>query len=363
MTKPTKKAFIINGGAGRVLCAIPALERYAIDHNGEIVIISEAWGELYLTSKILRDKVYPIGNKDLFNILKDCEIVSPEPYRLNAYFTQQVNLIQAFDMLINYDTPPEKIPETKKVKIEIGKLDQIFGYNSIEDVKNLFKKDKVIVFQPFGSGIKKDRNFIFDETGRSFELKDVVNIIKELSKNYAIIMFSNINPFQEGELPVIVPTEMNLLQWTGVINACDYFLGCDSIGQHMANGLNKPSTVVIGATYPENISYPDNKRFKIFDLGKDKRQYTPLRITQDFAIERNNEDLMELDETNFKAIIKSIQTVLGTKNNYVAPADNSIQMPEFIQDSKLPKLPPAMPAPPVPPGRQQQPLPPFPLKK
>ena len=34
------KAFFINGGAGRVLCSIPALERYAETHD-DFVIVSE----------------------------------------------------------------------------------------------------------------------------------------------------------------------------------------------------------------------------------------------------------------------------------------------------------------------------------
>ena len=60
------KAFFINGGAGRVLCSIPALERYAETHD-DFVIVSESWSELYLNSKVLREKVFPLGHKDLFD--------------------------------------------------------------------------------------------------------------------------------------------------------------------------------------------------------------------------------------------------------------------------------------------------------
>ena len=59
------KAFFINGGAGRVLCSIPALERYAETHE-DFVIVSESWHELYLNSPTIRDKVFPMGHKDLF---------------------------------------------------------------------------------------------------------------------------------------------------------------------------------------------------------------------------------------------------------------------------------------------------------
>ena len=69
MNKPTKKAFVINGGVGRVLCAIPALEHYAKLNNNELIVVAEAWSELFLSSKILRDKVYLLTDKNLFNIL------------------------------------------------------------------------------------------------------------------------------------------------------------------------------------------------------------------------------------------------------------------------------------------------------
>ena len=46
------KAFFINGGAGRVLCSIPALERHAETHD-DFIIVSESWSELYLNSKVI----------------------------------------------------------------------------------------------------------------------------------------------------------------------------------------------------------------------------------------------------------------------------------------------------------------------
>jgi ADP-heptose:LPS heptosyltransferase len=103
----------------------------------------------------------------------------------------------------------------------------------------------------------------------------------------------------------------NLLQWMGIINAADYFIGCDSMGQHYAHALNKPATVVIGSTFPENISYPSNKNFTIIDNGKDRRVYSPIRVTMDFVADRVNEDLMILEDKTFDRIIKSVTDKLG----------------------------------------------------
>lgn len=310
-----KKAFFINGGVGRVLCSIPALEYYKNNIDNKVVIVPEAWSEIFLSTP-LRENIYPLGSKDLFEkVLKDRELVSPEPYRLNAYFNQRVNLIQAFDILINQ---VEESTESKPINLDLGKDDQIYGHNLVNQVKQQFKKDKAIVFQPFGSGAKMEGNFIWDTSGRSFELKDVFRIVEDLSKDYAVIMMSQIKVPTEKPMGAAIPENTSLLQWMGIVNAADYFVGCDSMGQHYAHALNKPATVVIGSTFPENISYPGNKDFTIIDNGKDKRTYIPYRITPDPGRERANEDNMILTEENYQRIIKSVQEKLG-KNNSPKP--------------------------------------------
>jgi ADP-heptose:LPS heptosyltransferase len=113
----------------------------------------------------------------------------------------------------------------------------------------------------------------------------------------------------------MTPEGLNLLQWAALIAEADYFLGCDSVGQHMANSIGKPSTVVIGATYPENITYPENKKFNIIDNGKEDRVYSPIRIAFDMLADRNNENLMKLSDETLDKIVKDIESALG-KNNF-----------------------------------------------
>lgn len=306
-----KKAFFINGGAGRVLCAIPPLEHYKKHVDPDVVVIAESWMDLFLTSPTIRDNVYPFGHKGLFkDKLKSRQLISPEPYRLNAYFNQKCNLIQAFDMLIN-DTP-DVIPETKSFDIDISRNDQAYGYNYVNQVKQQTGKDKVVVFQPLGSGAKQEGDFLIDSSGRSFDLKDIVTIVTELAKDYAVILMTQVEIPTQQAMGCAVPNA-GLLQWMGIVNASDYFLGCDSLGQHYAHALNKPATVVIGSTFPENISYPDNPDFTIIDNGKDRRSYNPFRVTHDHETERSNEDLMTMDDRQVKDIINSVKTKLGSK--------------------------------------------------
>ena len=114
---------------------------------------------------------------------------------------------------------------------------------------------------------------------------------------------------------VVIPNDTNLLQWMGVINASDYFVGCDSMGQHYAHALGKPATVVIGSTFPDNITYPGNTDFTVIDAGKEKRQYMPFRVTMDWALERDNEDLMIFDDDVFNEITTSVIKKLGKPKN------------------------------------------------
>ena len=64
------------------------------------------------------------------------------------------------------------------------------------------------------------------------------------------------------------------------------------------------------ATFPENISHPDNPKFKIMDLGKGRRMYSPLRILQEMAYDLNNEDLMIMTDDQFTSMIDDIKKEL-----------------------------------------------------
>lgn len=325
------KAFFINGGVGRVLCAIPALEHYFLNNKDDSIVVAEAWTELFLTSEILRDKVYPVNHRNLFiDKIKTREIVSPEPYRLKEYYNQKCNLIQAFDMLINGH---KEVPETKSFNLSIGKADQVFGYNFLMNVKVQMKKEKVIILQPFGSTAKLEGNFITDDSGRSFEYRDLARLVEELGKDYAIVMMSGFKIPSDKPMPAVVPENVNLLQWMGIFKAADYFLGCDSVGQHYANALKKPATVVIGSTFPENISYPQNPNFKIFDIGLGKRIYSPLRISQDLFMERSNEDLMILPDDVYKDILKHVRNTLG-KNKFQEQVKKALASNESCCETK-----------------------------
>lgn len=304
-------AFYINGGAGRVLCSIPALEKYAEESGDEdFIIVCEGGMELYKGHPKLHAKAYDVWHKNLFqDKLKDMNVISPEPYRVWEYYNQKATLSQAFDIAINN----KGVRELQKPTLKLSTEEVMSGVITVNEVRAKTGKDKVIVFQPFGRGVQTAENAIFDPSGRSFDYSNVVNIIKLLQKKYAVILMAEMqfNFEKDGcSAPVAQPVGINLRQWAGIIAASDCFLGCDSVGQHIAYALDKPATVVVGSTYAENISYPGYEKFDILDMGEGLRQYSPIRLVPDEAVDRINDGIMTMNDKIEDVVAGSVDKLI-----------------------------------------------------
>jgi hypothetical protein len=302
------KAFFINGGAGRVICSIPAFEKYEQESGDtDFIIVCEGGTEFYKGHPTLDKRTYDIWHKHLFvEKLKDKDIISLEPYRVWEYYNQQCSLAQAFDIEIN----KKGIRELPKPTLLLSKEELVTGRQLVSEVKKTLKKEKVIVFQPFGRGIQYiDESFV-DTTSRSIEYKDVKALIRKLQENnYAVIMMSEIKLDLREEKykdDVAAPENLNLRQWAAVIKYANHFFGCDSVGQHLAYAVGKESTVVMGSTFPINVSYPNCSFFNILDMGEDTREYSPIRITVDERIDRKHENIMTMNSDIHDFVINTI---------------------------------------------------------
>ena len=87
----------------------------------------------------------------------------------------------------------------------------------------------------------------------------------------------------------------DLRQWAGIVKLSDYFIGVDSVGQHIARSVNTPGTVIIGSTFPINTSYPNY--FNIIEKNVEKK-YSPIRISnfESSLNNRLNEATMQFSE-------------------------------------------------------------------
>lgn len=330
------KAFFINGGAGRVLCSIPALEKYAEEVTKDFIIVCEGGMDMFKGHPILHERAYDIWHKDLFeDKLKDMDIVSPEPYRVWEYYNQKCNLSQAFDILINN----KGVRDLQKPTLVLNAEEAINGKAVVDEVKAKTGKDKTIVLQPFGRGVQPIGNYVVDNGGRSFEYTNLLGFLRKLSKDYAIILMTEMQFNFENEnigAPIAQPKDISLRQWAGIIRAADYFFGCDSVGQHIAYAFDKPATVVVGSTFAENISYPNNEKFDIQDMGEGQRVYEPIRITPDDVSSRTNSGIMMMNEPIEDVIVESLNNNFKKWTTQVKqPNLKELEINESKKDIKL----------------------------
>ena len=327
MSRP--KAYFINGGAGRVICSIPAFEKLA-ETGEDFIIVCEGGMDFYKGHPVLHERAYDNWHKGLFDDhIKHRDCITPEPYRIWEYYNQKCSLAQAFDIAINN----QGIRDLSAPKIVLNKYEMVQGFNVVEEVKFKTGFDKVVVIQPFGRGIQNQGDFVVDPSSRSLHLKDVLTIINDLKKEYAVILMNEfpiaVEENDSGKYPVAMPQIPDLRTWAGVIDVADHFIGCDSVGQHIARAMGKTATIVTGSTFPVNISYPECKDFDIFDLGEGKRKYSPIRISMEDHIERFNDEIMEMTKEQVQQVISSAKARLGKstryKGNYkpVEPMDNA----------------------------------------
>lgn len=320
-------AFFINGGAGRVICSIPAFELYEKENpDDDFIIVCEGGMDFYKGHPSLHKRAFDVWHKGLFeDYIKDRICASPEPYRIWEYYNQKCSLAQAFDIAISN----KGLRDVSLPKIYHNKHEIVEAHNVIQEVKNATGLDKVLVVQPFGRTAENRPDFVIDGTSRSFTLNDTIRIVNELKKEYAIILMSEFSVAFEDEgvqskYPVAIPQIPNLRIWSGIIEIADHFLGCDSLGQHIAKAVDTSATVVIGSTYPINISYPGHKDFDIIDVGEGKRTYSPIRLTAEEEQDRLNDEVMELSEQDIKKILESVRKRLG-KSKRLVKANNQTE--------------------------------------
>ena len=318
------KAFFLNGGAGRMLCSIPALELYEQESGDkDFVVVCEGGTDMFKGHPTLDARAYDPWHKNLFkDVLKNRDVLYPEPYRVWEYYNQKCSLAQAFDIELN----GKGISTLLKPTMKLSKDELLVGRKLMNEVKEKLKKDKALIIQPFGRGIEIVDDTPIDSTGRSFEFKDLKIMMKSLEKDYALIMMSELKVELKGEgfkNEIAMPEGLNIRQWASMIKYADHFLGCDSVGQHLAYCVGTTTTAVHGSTFPINVSYPDTENFNVLDLGQNERIYDPIRITQEESTNRHNESLMAMDD-------KIIEYVVGVINGTLIHTDDNKE-PEVVE--------------------------------
>ena len=310
-----KKAIIIDGGAGRVIASIPALIKHIKNNvDDEIYIFVNGWDSLLWGIPELHDIVYSINTKGIFdNIIKNCDVVlSPEPYQLPRYFRQEISLVQAFDEAINNTTCHDDLSNPTLV---LNKAEEKSAVNYIHKIKKEQHKKHTIVIQPYGrSAYVLDGGGIIDEMSRSFNQDVYLKLVKALATKYNLIFFGE-EQFQLEEDVFTHKINGDIRMWAALVKAADYFIGCDSLGQHMARAFDKPGTIVLGSTYAINTTYPDF--FNIYQKPNVEIKYSPIRICEFdcHMADRINDRCMDLSDEEITNLYTSIVKDIEAKVN------------------------------------------------
>jgi len=289
--------FMLSGGAGRVITAIPALEKYhKLNPDDDFKVLIHGWENLYWSHPLLQDRTYSVGQKGIFNlVIKNSILKHPEPYHRFSYYNQQTSLIEAFDEEINETTDHSDLD---KPNLYCHRGELASTSKMIEDAKVLKGKKKFCVFQPYGSGISLVNDRPYDSSGRSLDVDDALKLGQLLAKDYVVLYFGPNDFVHPGDNVMLNTRDVpnaDLRFFMAMIAQCDLFVGVDSVGQHMARAFNKPGLIIMGSTFEKNVTYPDY--FKIYRNGI-KPTYNPIRIggsDSEFA-DRSNDGIMSFTE-------------------------------------------------------------------
>jgi len=298
-----KKLFIIDGGAGRAIAAIPALIKHS-KKNDDFGILVYGWDTLYWGIPELQDRTFNPEQKGIFEqvVLKAEEIISPEPYRVPGYFKQEKSLAEAFDYLINNTDDHSDLGVPTLVT---SKMEEANGAGIIVDAKREQKKNKTIVIQPYGRSIQKHpTGALLDESSRSLDPQSYLKLVKKLSTKYNVVLMCE-HQFHDQQDTYTLKPNVDIRTWVPFIAAADYFIGVDSVGQHIARAVGTPGTVILGSTFAVNITYPDY--FNIIEK-KDAKKYSPIRIStlEGHLADRANDTLMDFSDEELNVIYSSI---------------------------------------------------------
>jgi ADP-heptose:LPS heptosyltransferase len=281
---------VIDGGLGRQISAIPALEKF-VEDNPNGIIVSYFWSQIFWGNKKLTKNLFDSQTKGLFERLKDTKIIKPEPYHNNNFINRRISLAQAFNEEINGTKEIVEKPRLYFSKAELNAVQQ-----------NLDFSKKIVVFQPFGSETRFQNNDVIDPSARSLNVKTTQAILDRLKKEgYQVLIFENRDfpCIDEKEFPFM--KNLNYRESAAVIANCDYFIGVDSSGQHIAYATDKPGTTFFGGTNPVSFGYPDY--FSIFQKDGDYDYSYPRLFEFDNWMQNlDNADIMEYDDEEVKEI-------------------------------------------------------------
>lgn len=290
-----KKTLIIQGDLSKVLTAIPALEKFVIN-NPDCTIIIYEYIALFWGNKILVNNIFDSNTKDNYQRIKNTKITKPDPYLNSDFLNGKISLIDAWNQEINGNKEHLSFPS-----IHLQEYEKIIG-TSVR--KNYFSK--VIAFQPFSNDVEFFEGQIKDKSCKSLNVKTCKELVKKIkNQGYGLWLIT------DREVPVLNSSDfINIWPsdpraYAAIMSQCDYFVGVDGSGQHLARSFNLPGTVIMGGSNTVNNTYPDH--FNILN-DKPNRDYMPVGLAEfdRYLAEANNDSILSFDDNEIKELCNNV---------------------------------------------------------
>jgi hypothetical protein len=299
---------MLDGGIGRIITSIPALLKYHKNHIDEEWYIMSAWWDFLLWGiPELQERTFNTNMKGIFNIFWHAnKIITPEPYRVPSYYRNEISIREAFDIEINNSFDHSDLPE---MVLNLSTQERRVAFDIIDQAKETFGKEKTVVIQPYGSTAFIHNNQVYDDSLRSIPNSMVDYFIENLVKEYNVI-YMGFNDFYDDR--IFKPEyEPNIREWAAIIEQSDYFIGCDSCGQHMCKALNKPASVVIAGTHRKNVTYDD---FHIIErdipFSPDAMRISDFQCQMSYRLNENRIDFTDDEiEYSYEEIVNIIENL------------------------------------------------------
>lgn len=259
----------IDGGIGRVICAIPALEEYCKQHPDTIVQTS--WSDVLMHNPYIKNIQAP--NESPWTLWKDkiqhMEYLHPEPYHFAPYYQNKVHLRDAFHQLINGVQP--SVATSTQHYIHLSPEEKQLAQQLKANITASRKANKIVMMQGFGSTATFDGTVVSDASGRSLNNFQVGTILDNLPEDVVVIWRGNIG-FNH---PRVISLDMSLRMTFVALSICDEVITIDSCLLHMAVAMGKSGVALWGTTSQNNLAYP---QFKNMQREGFPKAYLPFRI-------------------------------------------------------------------------------------
>ena len=234
-----KLAVIIDGGLGRVLCAIPALKELNKKH--ELIVLTGGWEFAYTGSGL---NVLALGTPNLQYKLEGFEVVKPEPYWNLDYRSGKLNLVEAF---------------LTELGLTVPKGDNLPYSPDLRHIPASIHSDRpILMLQPHGSGGEAD--------SRSMTRKEVVEVVEKYHKEYAVFILGTDVDF--GFEPDVAQQIKEIAEpvFIRYVQIADMVVSCDTAALHIAAAMGKPQVAYLASTsgvkYYKKLSTITRKGFE-----------------------------------------------------------------------------------------------------